>query len=112
VSGLGAAGSEHLKAEGTPAAAVNARDVVVTGCGLWQCLSADGADPRKGARQAFADVGCVQGTLRLLTRFHGATADGAPDHPGTAAARTSRPPFWRPRWMLPSYGSGPTWTAS
>ena len=68
--------SEHLKAEGTPAAAVNARDVVVTDAVFGN------ASPlmdltREKARAKLLPL-LRRGTLPVITGFNGATADGRP----------------------------------
>jgi aspartate kinase len=68
--------SEHLKAEGTPAAAVNARDVVVTDA-VFGNASPLMEPTRRKARAKLLPL-LRQGTLPVITGFNGATADGRP----------------------------------
>ena len=68
--------SEHLKAEGTPAAAVNARDVVVTDA-VFGNASPLMELTREKARAKLLPM-LRQGTLPVITGFNGATADGRP----------------------------------
>jgi aspartate kinase len=68
--------SEHLKAEGTPAAAVNARDVVVTDA-VFGNASPLMEPTREKARAKLLPL-LRQGTLPVITGFNGATADGRP----------------------------------
>jgi aspartate kinase len=68
--------SEHLKAEGTPAAAVNARDVVVTDA-VFGNASPLMEPTRQKARAKLLPM-LRQGTLPVITGFNGATADGRP----------------------------------
>jgi len=68
--------SEHLKAEGTPAAAVNARDVVVTDA-VFGNASPLMEPTREKARAKLLPM-LRQGTLPVITGFNGATADGRP----------------------------------
>jgi aspartate kinase len=68
--------SEHLKAEGTPAAAVNARDVVVTDA-VFGNASPLMEPTRVKARAKLLPL-LRQGTLPVITGFNGATADGRP----------------------------------
>ena len=68
--------SEHLKAEGTPAAAVNARDLVVTDA-VFGNASPLMEPPRVQARAKLLPL-LRQGTLPVITGFNGATADGRP----------------------------------
>jgi aspartate kinase len=68
--------SEHLKAEGTPAAAVNARDVVVTDA-VFGNASPLMEQTRQKARAKLLPM-LRQGTLPVITGFNGATADGRP----------------------------------
>jgi aspartate kinase len=68
--------SEHLKAEGTPAAAVNAWDVVVTDA-VFGNASPLMEPTREKARARLLPL-LRQGTLPVITGFNGATADGRP----------------------------------
>jgi aspartate kinase len=68
--------SEHLKAEGTPAAAVNAWDVVVTDA-VFGNASPLMEPTREKARAKLLPL-LRQGTLPVITGFNGATADGRP----------------------------------
>jgi aspartate kinase len=68
--------SEHLKAEGTPAAAVNARDLVVTDA-VFGNASPLMEPTRVKARAKLLPL-LRQGTLPVITGFNGATADGRP----------------------------------
>jgi aspartate kinase len=68
--------SEHLKAEGTPAAAVNACDVVVTDA-VFGNASPLMEPTREKARAKLLPL-LRQGTLPVITGFNGATADGRP----------------------------------
>jgi aspartate kinase len=68
--------SEHLKAEGTPAAAVNARDVVVTDA-VFGNASPLMEPTREKARAKLLPL-LRRGTLPVITGFNGATADGRP----------------------------------
>jgi aspartate kinase len=68
--------SEHLKAEGTPAAAVNACEVVVTDA-VFGNASPLMEPTREKARAKLLPL-LRQGTLPVITGFNGATADGRP----------------------------------
>ena len=68
--------SEHLKAEGTPAEAVNARDLVVTDA-VFGNASPLMEPTRVKARAKLLPL-LRQGTLPVITGFNGATADGRP----------------------------------
>jgi aspartate kinase len=68
--------SEHLKAEGTPAAAVNACDLVVTDA-VFGNASPLMEPTREKARAKLLPL-LRQGTLPVITGFNGATADGRP----------------------------------
>ena len=68
--------SEHLKAEGTPSAAVNAWDVVVTDA-VFGNASPLMEPTREKARARLGPL-LRQGTLPVITGFNGATADGRP----------------------------------
>ncbi|HEV3200919.1 MAG TPA: aspartate kinase [Bryobacteraceae bacterium] len=68
--------SEHLNAEGTPAAAVNAREVVVTDAVFGNASPL--MDPtREKARASLLPL-LGQGSMPIITGFNGATADGRP----------------------------------
>ncbi len=68
--------SEHLTAEGVPASAVNAWEVVVTDA-VFGNASPVMAATREKARARLLPV-IQQGTMPVITGFNGATADGRP----------------------------------
>jgi aspartate kinase len=68
--------SEHLKAEGTPAAAVNARDLVVTDAVFGNASPLMEATREKARAKLLPML--RKGTLPVITGFNGATADGRP----------------------------------
>ena len=68
--------AECLKAEGTPSAAVNARDVVVTDA-VFGNASPLMEPTREKARAKLLPL-LRQGALPVITGFNGATADGRP----------------------------------
>ena len=68
--------SEYLAAEGTPAAAVNAWDVVVTDA-VFGNASPLMEPTRQKARERLAPL-LEQGLVPVITGFNGATADGRP----------------------------------
>jgi len=68
--------SEHLVAEGTPAAAINAWDVVVTDA-VFGNASPLMEPTRKKARAILLPL-LEEGAMPVITGFNGATADGRP----------------------------------
>ena len=68
--------SEHLKAEGTPAAAVNAWDVVVTDAVFGNASPL--MEPTRVKAGARLLPLLEEGVLPVVTGFNGATADGRP----------------------------------
>ena len=68
--------SEHLNAEGTPAAAVNARDVVVTDAVFGNASPL--MEPTREKARAHLLPLLEQGSMPIITGFNGATADGRP----------------------------------
>ncbi len=68
--------AEHLNAEGTPAAAVNAWDVVVTDAVFGNASPLMEATREKARTKLLPML--EQGVLPVITGFNGATADGRP----------------------------------
>ena len=68
--------SEYLRASGTPSAAVNARDVVVTDAVFGNASPL--MDPTRAKAQAVIQPLLEKGLLPVITGFNGATADGRP----------------------------------
>ncbi|HLK65011.1 MAG TPA: aspartate kinase [Bryobacteraceae bacterium] len=68
--------SEHLNAEGIPAAAINAREVVVTDA-VFGNASPLMEPTREKARACLLPL-IGQGSMPIITGFNGATADGRP----------------------------------
>jgi aspartokinase/homoserine dehydrogenase 1 len=68
--------AEHLNAEGTPAVAVNAWDVVVTDAVFGNASPL--MEPTRAKAHAKLDPILEQGAMPVITGFNGATADGRP----------------------------------
>ena len=68
--------SEYLRVSGTPSAAVNARDVVVTDAVFGNASPL--MDPTRVKAQAVLAPLLERGLLPVVTGFNGATADGRP----------------------------------
>ncbi len=68
--------SEHLAAEGTPSAAVNAWDVVVTDAVFGNASPL--MEPTREKARAMLLPLLEEGSLPVITGFNGATADGRP----------------------------------
>jgi len=103
--------SEHLKAEGTPAAAVNARDLVVTDAVFGNASPLMEATREKARAKPAADV-CAKGHAAGDHGFQRRHGDGRPTTLGRGGSDFSCVQSSQPRWMLRNCGSGPTWTAS
>jgi aspartate kinase len=68
--------SEHLSAEGVPASAVNAWDVVVTDAVFGNASPVMSATKDKARARLLPVI--EEGTMPVITGFNGATADGRP----------------------------------
>src|ERR1044071_8457579 len=68
--------SEHLLAEGTPAAAVNASSVIVTDAVFGNASPL--MEPTREKARAVLQPLLDQGAMPVITGFNGATADGRP----------------------------------
>jgi aspartate kinase len=68
--------SEYLRASGTPAAAVNARDVVVTDAVFGNASPL--MEPTRAKAESVIRPLLDKGLLPVITGFNGATADGRP----------------------------------
>jgi aspartate kinase len=68
--------AEHLNAEGTPAVAVNAWDVVVTDAVFGNASPL--MEPTRAKAHAKLDPILERGAMPVITGFNGATADGRP----------------------------------
>jgi aspartate kinase len=95
--------SEYIASEGVAAMVVDASGVIVTNA-VFGNASPLMEPTRAKARERLLPL-LEQGVLPVITGFNGTPLSDA-------AARIFPPPFSPPRWMPPSCGSGPTWTAS